>query len=101
VQSLPRRITCGIPLHAFQLRIRITAKSIAPCRKSCVVGCEVLSGVGIKSQLKVRLMCKAYHAEERAAFRSTICSTPPTPLRYRSLRKINCTLQNALVEKGA
>jgi hypothetical protein len=28
-----------------------------------------------ESLLKVRLRCKACHAEERAAFRSTICST--------------------------
>jgi len=32
-------------------------------------------------------------------FRSTIRSTPPTP--QPQLRKINCTLQNALVEKAA
>jgi len=42
-------------------------------------------------------MCKAGHAEERAAFHSA----PQLQLRFRSLRKINCSLQNALVEKGA
>jgi hypothetical protein len=40
-------------------------------------------------------MCNASHAEERAAFRSTICSATPHPQH----RKINCTLQNALAEK--
>ena len=54
-----------------------------------MVGCEVLQGVASKSQLNASLRCKACHAEERVAF------------RIRSLRKSNCTLQNALVEKAA
>ena len=40
------------------------------CRKSCMVGCDVLRGVGTKSLLKVRLRCKACHAlpcEDRQA----------------------------------
>ena len=53
------------------------------------------AGLVPKSLLKVRLRCKACHAEERAAFRST----PPTPLPQ--LRKINCSLQNAVAEKAA
>jgi len=32
------------------------------CRKSGMVGCEVLQGVAPKSLLKVRLRCKAGHA---------------------------------------
>jgi hypothetical protein len=58
VQTLPRRITCGIPLHHL-LRCSNSASLHAPqnqlqlaectcrksCRKSCVVGGDVLSGV--------------------------------------------------------
>jgi hypothetical protein len=51
------------------------------------------AGFASKSLLKVRLRCKAGHAEERAAFRST----PPTPLP--PLRKINCTLPIAGAQK--
>jgi len=51
--------------------------------------------VAMRPLLKLRLRCKASHAEERAAFRST----PPTLLPHH--RKINCTLQNALAEKAA
>jgi len=36
-------------------------------------------GLVAKSQLKVRLRCKACHAEERAAFRSTHSATPLSP----------------------
>jgi len=74
-------------------KINCTLQNALAEKKSCVVGCDVLRGVGYKSQLKVRVRCKACHAEERAAFRSTHSAVP--------LRKINCTLQNALVEKGA
>jgi len=79
VQSLPR----------LQLRIRITAKSIAPCRMQLQkklrggLRCATL-GLAPKSLLKVRVRCKAGHAEERAAFRST----PPTPHPHPPLRKI-------------
>jgi len=38
-------------------------------------------------------MCKACHAEERAAFRSTFCSAP-----LPQLRKINCIPQIAVAE---
>jgi len=73
------------------------------CRKSCqkfawwAAGCY--AGFASKSLLKVRLRCKARHAEERAAFRST----PPTPRStpLPQLRKINCSLQNAVAEKAA
>jgi len=90
VQSLPRR----------QLRIRSSAKSIAPSRlhppKNLRGGLRGDTlGWCTKSLLKIRVRCKACHAEERAAFRST----PPPPLP--PLRKINCSLQNALAEKAA
>ena len=79
------------PLHALQLRYSAPQNQLhlanCTCRKSCMVGCEVVSGVASKSLLKVRVRCKAGHAEERAAFRSTI-PLPP-------LRKINCISQIA------
>jgi len=61
--GINRRGYCGCG-GLEKLRIRSTAKSIAPCirPKICVVGCEVRSGVASKSLLKVRLRCKACHA---------------------------------------
>ncbi len=59
------------------------------CRKRCMWVAMCYAGLVAKSLLKVRLRCKACHVEERAAFRLT------------PLRKINCTLQNALAEKAA
>jgi len=54
VQSQPRH----------QLRIRTSAKSSKLQRpKICMVGCDVISGVASKSLLKLRLRCKACHAE--------------------------------------
>ncbi len=156
MQSRPRRRTCGISLHALQLRLPQPPQNqlqLAECSrlKICTVGCEVRSGVASKSLLKVRLRCKACHAlrgqaasaksiapcrmhlqkklhgvlrcakwgwctksllkvrlrckaghaEERAAFYSIPlhASNSATPLLQH--RKINCTLQNALVEKAA
>ena len=70
-------------------RIRSSAKSIAVAectckkKKSCMVGCDVLRGVASKSQLKVRLRCKACHAEERLAFHSA----PRLQLRIRITAK--------------
>ena len=62
-----------------------------------VVDWKILLSVKTESLLKVRLRRKAGHAEERAAFHSA----PRPQLRLPQLRKINCALQNALVEKGA
>jgi len=58
-----------------------SAKSIAAC--TCIAE-KGAWWAAVWPQLKVRLMCKAGHASN---------STPP-PQR----RKINCSLQNALVE---
>ena len=62
-----------------------------------MVDCEVIQGVASKSLLKVRLRCKFGDAEERAAFRYTSRNSALHP----HPRKSNCSLQNAVAEKGA
>jgi len=47
------------------------------CRKSCVVGCEVLSGVAPKSPLKVKVQVQTLPRRITCGIRPT----PPTPLR--------------------
>jgi len=82
-------------LHSLR-KINCTLQN-AVAEKAAWWAARCYAGLVAKSLLKVRLRCKAGHAAERAAFRSTICSTHSAV----PLRKINCSLQNALVEKAA
>ena len=79
----PRNTASAAPQNQLQL-------ANCTCRKSCMVCCDVPCGVASKSLLKIRLRCKAGHAEERAAFRSssTICSAAPTPPSAASAKSI-------------
>ena len=110
--SLPLRNFVRTPLTAFRciprrklLRLpQLRFASAAPQNQLHLAECTCRKSGGLRCDmrfllLKVRLRCKACHAEERAAFRST----PPTPrsTTLPPLRKINCTLQNALATKFA
>ena len=108
MQRRPRRRTCGIPQHR---KINCTLQMHLQ-KKWWAAMCY--AGLAPKSLLKVMRRCKFGDAKERAAFRSTHSAVPlrkllrllqlRLPLRSRlraQLRKSNCTLQNALVEKAA
>jgi len=86
VQSLPRRITCSIPLHASN------SAPLPQLRKS----------IALRKLHSPKNPPKKKLGEDR--IRPSVYSpaqpfAPLLQLRFRSLRKINCTLQNALAEK--
>jgi len=105
VQSRPRRITCGIPFrsapptpHPQHRKINCTLQN-ALVEKAAWWAAMRYKGLASKSLLKVRPRCKACHAEERAAFRSspTIRSTtPPSAPPQNQLQ-----LANAVAAKSA
>ncbi len=111
-------------------RIGSAAKSIAPCRmqlykirlKICTVGCDVLQGVAPEAQAirstprhsataapQNQANCNAKKFAWWAAMRYAVAAlkvpaqpfAPRLQLRFRSRRKINCSLQNALAAKAA
>jgi len=61
----------------------------------CIKGYKSFSIFKTESQLKVRLRCKASHAEERAAFRSTIChaSNPASAAPQNQLQLAKASLK--------
>jgi len=85
-------VVCGIP-HPQLRKINCTLQN--------ALVEKIAWWAAMRPLLKVRLRCKASHAEERAAFRSSpaIATAAPTPHPQR--RKINCSLQNARAEKAA
>jgi len=59
------------PLHASNSATAAPQNQLqlaeCSCRKSCMVGCEVPTGLATKSLLNVRLRCKASHASNSAS----------------------------------
>ena len=99
--GLPRRITRCIPLHALRYTLRKISCTLQIARaekllKNLRGGLRCATrGWCTKSPLKVRLRCKACHAEERAAFR--ICSTAKStaPCRMHSPKNLHGELRCA------
>ena len=93
MQSLPRRITRCIPLHASN-----STHSTVPLPQHRKINCT-LQNARAKKKLRGGLRCGMRGWRLKVCKKLGVGAKPATPCEDRQLRKINCTLQNALAEK--